>query len=161
MYPCYFDIKSATTDEITAFHHDSDLLGMIYDLDNWYITDAWAEKFRQHVQKILPQAEAGNPLAEYIIGVIYLYGFCYSKQEDYEKNLEYDTLEAIKWLIRSARQGMVVAIDNLLASGDGAIPEVQRLRKICNEIEIEIKQGKVFEPGETWRRAYNLSNQAL
>jgi hypothetical protein len=152
MYPCYCDPALADISEIHAFHLDCEAVGPICDLDQWFLTEEWKAKFEEHLRRLLPIAEQGNPFAQYFVAVIYLFGFRYSSHKECQDNYEKDTVEGTKWLVRAARQGVVVAIDNLITNGKG--PEVERLSKIHFEIQEEIKNGASFPPGETWRRAY-------
>ena len=121
--------------EVKDFQSDCDLLGMICDGNNWYITPEWAECFKKHLKKILPLAEAGDPWAQYNLGSIYTGGYQYSIQEEFESNYEADTLEGSKWLEKAARKGFVVAVDNLVVIGLG--DEAERLREISKKVKQE------------------------
>lgn len=124
-----FDVPT----EVKDFQNDCDALGMLCDLQNWYITEDWAKRFRTHLERILPVAEAGNPWAQYNIGVIYIFGYLHSSQEEFEKHQTANTIQGSKWLERAARQGFVAAVDNLVVVGAGE--EAERLRKISKEVE--------------------------
>ena len=118
--------------EVKELDKDRDELGMMYDLENWYITHEWSEKFKGHLNKLLKLAEAGEPWSQYNVGIIYLLGYLYSSKEEYDKNFEKDALEGSKWLVKAAKQGFIVAVDNLVSIGVG--PEADRLRTISREI---------------------------
>jgi TPR repeat protein len=152
MYPCYFDATAAETSEVVAFRADCEALGVVSEMDNWYVTEEWAGKFSEHLRRLRPLAESGNPLAQYSVAVIYMIGYTHSSLEDRIASYQDDVAKTTDWLVRAARQGMVVAIDNLITHGQG--PEVERLRSIAMEVDAERKSDKVFELGETWRRAY-------
>lgn len=152
MYPYYGNVLESATPELIAFEKDLDDLGMISTLEEWFITEAWAMRFKAHFQKLLVQAEAGNALAQSALGTIYFFGCCYTSREEHKANYDKDIVEMTYWLLRSTRQGVVAAIDLLISMGVG--PEVERLRGIFREVDAEVKQGKRFPLGETWRRAY-------
>jgi hypothetical protein len=59
MNPAELD-NSYETDEIRAYLADCDALGMIGDLEDWYVTEEWAAKFRSHLQKLLILAESAT-----------------------------------------------------------------------------------------------------
>ena len=158
MYPYYCDIEAAETPELTSLREDQDSLGMIYDGTHWYITEAWAEKFRGHFAALLPLAEVGNPLAQYHIAGLLMFGYCYESQRECEQNYSTDMVQMSAWLERAARQGVVAAVDNLITSGVGT--EAERLRKIFAEIAQDRSNGKECPINETWRRAYRISRRA-
>lgn len=106
---------------------------MICDIERWYITPAWAEKFQTHLAKLRPIAIAGDPWAQYAVATIYMGGYLYSSQDGYIANYENDAKELSLWLEKCARQGFVAAVDNLITNGVG--PEAERLRGIAREVE--------------------------
>lgn len=55
--PTEFEIP----DEVHRFQDDCDKLGMLCDMDNWYITDEWAKRFQTHLECLLAVAETDNP----------------------------------------------------------------------------------------------------
>jgi len=95
--------------EVEDFHNDCDNLGMINDMDNWYITTEWQFKFKQHLDKLLVLAELGDPWAQYNVGQLYSGGYIYSDEEEFKENYVSDVTIASKWLEKSARQGFVIA----------------------------------------------------
>lgn len=123
--------------EVTAFNHDCSDLGMICDLEHWYVTPEWAAKFQAHLEKLLPIATAGNPWAQYSVASIYMCGYLYSSQNDYDANYYKDSQAMSLWLEKCARQGFVAAVDNLVVVGVG--PEADRLRRISNEVESQTR----------------------
>ena len=127
--PTQFDVPI----EVNDFQCDRDKLGMICDLDNWYITEEWAKQFQTHLKRLLPLAESGNPWAQYNVGIIYFCGYLYSSQNAYEEHYEEDLIQCSLWLEKAARQGFVVAVDNLVVIGVGE--EADRLRLISNMVE--------------------------
>ena len=155
MYPEYFDRTAAETPEIQASVHDRAALGVVCDLNNWYVTPERAARFRQHLSVLLPLAEAGNPLAQSEVAAIYMLGCCYSSESEFRGNYRSDILAMSDWLARAARQGVTVAVDNLVSIGIG--PEAERLRALALEVEHDHRSGRQFPPGETWRRAYGTS----
>lgn len=155
MYPCHFDVKAAETPEILAFWADCEAVGVVNDLEHWYITPEWAEKFRLHQLTLTPLAESGNPLAQCSIATILLLGYCYSSAEEQLENHDRDSKEMTNWLVRSARQGLVAAVDNLVTCGVGT--EAERLRAITAQLFEETKNGNFYPAGETWRRAYGVA----
>jgi hypothetical protein len=124
----------AVPPEVKAFRNDAERLGMICDLEHWYVTPEWAATFRQHLRSLLPIAVAGNPWAQYSVACIYMGGYVYSCQEECIANHDQDTKEFSLWLERCARQGFAAAVDNLITDGVG--PEAERLRSICKEAEM-------------------------
>lgn len=155
--PSHFKVPA----EVTAFWRDSESLGMICDLDHWYITPDWAKKFQSHLEGILPIAAAGNPWAQYAVACIYMSGYLYSTQDDCIANHEQDAIEFSVWLEKCARQGFVAAVDNLITTGVG--PEAERLREISRTIESQTSAPDdeqyipVVPPGffeRVWQLAY-------
>lgn len=125
MYPCYCDYKSFETPETRAFENDCDLIGdNVINGNDRKITKEWAERFKKHLDKLRPLAEASNPRAQYDVAVIFIIGYCYSSEEEQIHNYPKDVKEMSYWLERSARQGNVIAVDNLISCGVG--PEVER-----------------------------------
>jgi hypothetical protein len=154
MYPHYCDIESAETPETIALREDQIALGALNDDENWYVTEAWAAKFRDHFAALLPLAEAGNPLAQYQIAGLLMLGYRQCSLRECEENYPTEVVQMSSWLERAARQGVVVAVDNLITSGVGA--EAERLRKITAEVERDRANGQQYLIGETWRRAYGM-----
>jgi hypothetical protein len=154
MYPSDRDFKSDETSETIAFWHDTESIEVVNDLGVciWPITKELAIRFQEHLQKIIPIAENGNVLAQYAVAAIYMSGHCYTSSEDQLANADHDLAEMTKWLVKAARQGYMIAVDNLIAAGVG--PEAERVRSIYNELQDQIKNGEKFPIGETYRRAY-------
>jgi hypothetical protein len=154
MYPSDHDFKSHGTSETIAFWHDTESIEVVNDLGVciWPITKELAIRFQEHLQKIIPIAENGNVLAQYAVAAIYMSGCCYTSSEDQLANADNDLAEMTKWLVKAARQGYMIAVDNLIAAGVG--PEAERVRSIYNELQYQIKNGEKFPIGETYRRAY-------
>ena len=155
--PSYFEIPA----EVTAFWRDSENFGMICDLDHWYVTPEWAKKFQAHLASIQPIAAAGNPWAQYSVASIFMAGYLHCAQDDCIANHDKDSKELSLWLEKCARQGFVVAVDNLITNGVGS--EAERLRRISREVESEFfiphnEQGMpVFPPSfceKVWKIAY-------
>ena len=142
--------------EVTEFRTDLETLGMVSDEDNWYVTEAWAEKFTGHLRRLAPLAEKGHVLAQYSVAVIYMFGLCYSNRNIAEESYQKDCLAMSQWLEHAAKQGYMIAVDNLVSVGVGA--EAERLRLIVREVILDKESGKTFLPGETWRRAYGSNN---
>ncbi len=154
MYPSDRDFKSDETSETLAFWCDTESLEVvnISGIWIWPITEELAIKFRDHLQKLIPVAENGNVLAQYAVAAIYMAGYCYTSSEDQLANAEHDLAEMTKWLVRAARQGYLIAVDNLISGGVG--PEAERVRSIYNEVQEQGKNGQNLPNGETYRRAY-------
>ncbi|MCF6194363.1 MAG: hypothetical protein L3J46_08545, partial [Kangiellaceae bacterium] len=114
--------------EVELLQNDTDALGMVNDSDNWYVTEEWVQKFRNHLKVILPLAENGDPVAQYNVATIYLCGYLYSSEEKAIKAYEADAIVMSKWFERAARSGYVVAIDNLISTGVG--DEAERLKRL-------------------------------
>ncbi|MDO9214703.1 MAG: hypothetical protein Q7U23_12825 [Methylococcales bacterium] len=127
--PTEFEIP----DEVHRFQDDCDKLGMLCDMDNWYITDEWAKRFQTHLECLLAVAEAGNPWAQYNVGSLYIHGYLYSSAKAYEEHYEEDVIQGSLWLEKAARQGFIAAVDNLVVIGLGE--EANRLRLISNMVE--------------------------
>jgi hypothetical protein len=51
MYPYYGNVLESVTPEYIAFEKHLDDLGMICTLEEWFITEAWAMRFKTHLQK--------------------------------------------------------------------------------------------------------------
>lgn len=152
-YPSDLDFNSDETIETKAFWSDIDLLGPVSNSEDWHVTDEWATKFQLHLERLLPLAERGNVLAQYAVAAIYMLGCRYSTSEEHLANSEHDLVEMTKWLVRAARQGYLVAVDNLISAGYGS--EAERVRSIYREIQEEIGKEHVPYPvGEVMRRAY-------
>lgn len=122
-------------DEVREFQKDCYSLGMINDLENWYVTQELSNKFKGHCEKLLKLAESGEPWAQYNLGRIYLSGYLYSSMEEFQRYYEKDVITGSKWLEKAARQGFVAAVDNLVVVGVGS--EADRLRKISTKVEKE------------------------
>jgi hypothetical protein len=155
-YPSDSQFESDETVEIVAFWRDLDSVGPINDCSGrWLISEEWAAKFRMHLQTLMPLAERGNVWAQYGVASICMLGCRYTSNEEQMANCEHDLAEMTRWLVRAARQGCAIALDNLISAGYGA--EAERVRSICHEIEAEKKAGKLFPEGEVMRRAYGVA----
>lgn len=154
MYPSDHDFKSDETSETLAFWRDTESLEVVNvsGIWIWPITEELAIKFQEHLQKLIPIAENGNVLAQYAVAAIYMLGYCYTSSEDQLANADHDLAEMTKWLVRAARQGYLIAVDNLIAAGVG--PEAERVRSIYHDVQEQRKNGQNPPIGETCRRAY-------
>lgn len=152
MYPSDDNFEVDVPPEVSRFRSDEETLGVVNDMENWYVTAEWAEKFNAHLTSLLPLAEQGNVLAQYSVAVIYMTGLHYSSLADRDVNAENDYIQMSLWLARAAKQGYMCAIDNLGAIGVGE--EAERIRTIIREVFKEMEEGQTFPRGETWRRAY-------
>ncbi len=152
-YPSDSQFEADKTAEIIAFWNDLSLAGPVNDpAGNWLITEEWVTKFQQHLQTLTPLAERGNVWAQYGVASIYMLGGCYRTSEEQMANVQHDLTEMTNWLVRAARQGCAIALDNLISGGYG--PEAVRVRSIYQEVEEERRKGVVFPDGEVMRRAY-------
>ncbi len=159
MYPSDNKFEVSLTPEVAAFRRDTESLGMVNDLENWYVTESWVEKFQEHLRQLLPLAEGGNVLAQYSVAVIHMCGYLYSSEEEFEANwFSVDGIEATKWWVLAARQGYMCALDNLGSTGVG--PDADLVRAVHTKIAEEIKEGKSFPPGETWRRVFGNADES-
>lgn len=116
--------------EVTAFESDLNELGLVCDGEHWYVTEAWAEKFRQHFDKILPLAQAGDVAAQYALANIYNFGVLYASEEAYLATGLDDMKKMVHWLKLVAATGHVGALDNLLCVPKGISEEVDRLKAL-------------------------------
>ncbi|MGZ8248066.1 MAG: hypothetical protein ACXWUF_08525 [Methylomagnum sp.] len=146
MNPAELD-DSYETDEIRAYLADCHELGMVNDLERWYVTEEWAAKFRSHRQKLLILAKPGNPWAQCHVAGLYVLGSCYTSYAEFEKNYERDAVEMTNWLVRAARQGIVMALDPLVMVGVG--PEAERVRAIFNELYEQVPDKRCLPLRET------------
>ena len=119
--------------EVADYRKYCDSVGLICDLNGWYVSVEKAAKFRVHLNKMLPMAEAGNPHAQYSVACIYMLGQIYDQEENYIKNYESDANQMSYWLEKAARQGFVIAVDNLVVVGKGE--EADRLRAIAQDVK--------------------------
>jgi hypothetical protein len=153
--------------EVIDFQKDRDSLGVICDLDNWYITPEWSHKFMEHFKKLEILADSGEPWSQYNLGSIYLCGYLYSSEEKFEKNYELDLIAASKWLEKAAKQGFVAAVDNLVGMGVGS--ESERLREITRIVENEHPEFTHWDNNKiptilpalfetVWQRAYGKNS---
>lgn len=152
MYPTDDNFEVNVPPEVSNFRSDFESLGVVNDLDNWYVTGQWAEKFEAHFNDLLPLAEQGHVLAQYSLAIIHMMGLRYSSIELAKANYSQDISQMSQWLELAAKQGYMGAIDILGAMGVGE--EAERLRGIIVEIFQEKENGATFPLGETWRRAY-------
>ena len=121
--------------EVKEYQSDCEALGMIQDLEKWYVTPEWSQKFKKHWEALLNLAEAGEPWAQYNLGSMYFGGYLYSSRDDYEENYESDVMTGSYWLEKCAKQGFVAAVDTLVVVGVG--DEAERLREIYRKVEKE------------------------
>lgn len=154
MNPAELD-DSYETEEIRAFWADCDAVGVVNDLEHWYVTEEWAAKFRSHLQTLLILAESGNPWAQSYVAGIYMVGYCYTSYAEFERNYERDAAEMSNWLVRVSRQGIVIAVDNLITTGVG--PEAERVRGIWREMCGRAPDKDRVSIREAWRRAYGVA----
>lgn len=153
MYPDDLLFETRLTDAVAAFRCDADSLGVVNDLDNWYVTEDWAGKFQEHRRQLLPLAENGNVLAQYSMAAIHMIGYCYSSESAFAaKWLSVEVVEATKWLLLAARQGHMCAVDNLGSIGVGI--EADLVRATWAEVNAERQAGKVLALGETGMRLF-------
>jgi len=151
--------------EVKEFLTDTEKLGVIQDLENWYVTPEWCEKFQQHRAKLQELAEGGEPWSQYHLGNMFFSGYLYSSAEEFEKNYLADVERGSQYLVMAAGQGFVAAVDNLVVTGIG--PASDRLRAITREVQkehpefiqkwsqnesIPVVLPSLFE--EVWERAY-------
>ena len=154
--PSRFEIPA----EVAEFRRDTEALGMIGDLDRWYVTPEWANRFQAHLAKILPIAQAGNPWAQYSVASLYMCGYLYSTRDDRMANHDKDAEVFSLWLEKCARQGFVAAVDNLITDGVGV--EADRLRRICRAVESQSfiphdEQGIPVYPPSICERVWQLA----
>lgn len=151
--------------EVEEFLKDSEELGVVQDLENWYVTPEWSQKFEMHLEQLKRLADSGEPWSQYHLGNMYFIGYLHSSSEDFEKNYMDEIERGSKYLEMAARQGFVAAVDNLVGMGVG--PESDRLREIARKVREEHpefiqKWSKderlpVIMPSfyeEVWERAY-------
>lgn len=138
--------------EVESYRSDLEALGVVNDLENWYVTSEWADKFNAHYHSLLPLAEQGNVLAQYSLAVILLTGTRYTSREIAEAHHSQDLIQMSRWLEMASRAGYMGAIEILVGVGVGE--EAERLRRIMTGILQEKESGATFPAGETWRRAY-------
>ena len=134
--------------EVELFQEDTNRLGQVNDGKNWYVTEEWVEKFKAHLNNMLPLAEKGDPVAQYNVAVVYMCGYLHASEQSSIKAHKSDMVEMSKWLERAARGGVITAIDNLISVGVG--DESTRLRKIYNENKSKLENGP--PPSESWER---------
>lgn len=121
--------------EVDEFLNDSERLGAIQDLDNWYVTEDWCNKFKKHRDKLQQLADDGEPWSQYHLGNMYFSGYLHSSAEEFERSYFADVERGSQYLEMAARQGFVAAVDNLVGMGIGS--ESDRLREITKEVEKE------------------------
>ena len=153
-------------EEVKEFHRDSEKLGMLQDNDHWYVTPKWVACFENHKNKIQILALNGDPWAQYNLGNIYFSGCLYSSLEEFQKHYEKDALVGSEWLEKAARQGFVVAVDNLAVLGTSK--EAEKIREIAKEVEknhpefiqksenTQVRLPSFFE--EVWKIAYGRNS---
>ena len=127
--------KFKIPNEVNDYLADCITLGMIQDLEHWYVTSKWTARFKEHSKKLLKLAETGEPWAQYHLGNMYFSGYFHSSREDFENHYESDVKIGSQWLEKAARQGFVAAVDNLVVVGVGS--EADRLREISRIVEKE------------------------
>jgi hypothetical protein len=132
--------------EVKSFLNDTEKLGAVNDGENWFVTEEWANIFRNHLSKLLPLAEAGEPQAQYQVAAIYLCSYIYSNEEQAIKNHKSDSVKMSYWFEQAAKNGIVQAIDNLIVSGVGS--EAERLRSIYKKYKDVYPLNKA--PSDEW-----------
>lgn len=135
-------------DCVTLFERDSDAHYAGQDPTAWYGTAASARKFREHVENMLPFAEAGDPSAQYAVALAYWVLLVYETEEEAMERHPNDAPIYTRWLELAARQGHIGALDNLLGVGVG--PEAERLRALHKVTFGE--NGAASPPTDAWRQ---------
>jgi hypothetical protein len=121
--------------EVKKYLSDTEGLGMIQDLNNWFVTPKWCQKFKQHRINLHKLAMEGEPWSQYHLGNMYFNGYLYSSAKECEENYQADIELGSHFLEMAARQGFVAAVDNLVVCGTGE--ESDRLREITKDVENE------------------------
>lgn len=129
--PDEFEIPEAVKEYLS----DAEDLGMVQDLENWYVTKDWCQKFKRHQEQLQRLAELGEPWSQYHLGNMLFTGYLYSSEEEFEKNYVADVEKGSQYLEMAARQGFVAAVDNLVVTGIG--PESERLRELTRKVQKE------------------------
>jgi len=123
--------------------------------NKWPITKEWAEKFKIHRDRMLPLAENGDALAQYRIANIYMLGYLYDSELKAREHYQEDAIILTKWLILSAKQGVIAALDNLLSNGVGA--EAEKIQEIARSMWSET-EGDTSSFNKIMELAYGKGN---
>lgn len=138
----------STAKEVQDLYEDLERFGPVNDGENWFVTKAWANKFKHHLQKLLPLAEQGDALAQCEVANIYYVGYLHPSEDEALNCYQSDIETATTWWLKSIHGGVYSALDALMVSGVGA--ETDRLRKIYKENLQEFTQGS--PPSEDWEK---------
>lgn len=95
------------------------------------IKDAMTHSLKEYFDQVLAVAKAGEPMAQYAIGLFYFWGDMlvgiqkpYGK--DYDRIKQENAEEAIKWFRLSAEQGCIPAFRNAFNGVRGGINDVKK-----------------------------------
>ena len=133
-------------EEVKAFQADCEALGVISDGESWNVSEEAAGRFQDHLNKMLPLAEDGNPWAQYNVAVVFMNGYLQTSLGSVKENYQKDCEKMSYWLEKAAKKGFFAAVDNLVTSGVGE--ESERLRNIFREVEARTEV--------PWSEEYNL-----
>ncbi len=95
------------------------------------IKNAMTKTLKESFDSVLSMAKAGEPMAQYAIGLFYFWGdmllnFQKPSQADFAKCERENALEALTWFRRSAEQGCIPAFRNAFNSVRGGVNGVPK-----------------------------------
>jgi len=113
LYDKYIPAHLPVTPEVQAVEDDFNAITEAFDGKNCPLNTACTIKFKKHRNNLLPLAENGDALAQYKLGIIYWLGYLHESEAKAIEHHQEDLVNSTKWLILAAKQGVIVALDNL------------------------------------------------
>ena len=132
MLRMYEEADFPVSDDVKAFRRDCDGASESRAVEDGYVSPEWVSVFEKHKEVLKPMAQAGDMYSQYSIAVIYMLNLLHSDMESARVVHEEDAKECTRWLLMSAKQGFLAALDNLLSVGVG--PEADRVRALSKTI---------------------------
>ena len=96
------------------------------EAQEWPASKETVSRYKRHLEKLKPIADAGNDLAKYAIASIYHLELIYPDEATLEQRYSEDRATMTQLLFQCAENGMVIAFDNRVTSGVGEIADSAR-----------------------------------
>ncbi len=112
--------------ELLDYWADAEDWSRSHDPDDWPVSEEIAKMFEGHIDRLRPNADAGNDFARYAIASIYHLELIYPDDKTRQERFSEDRVTMTKLLCQCAENGLGVAFDNLVVSGVGEIGDFAR-----------------------------------
>ena len=112
--------------ELHDFWADWETWGKAHNPEDWPVSTDAAAMFERHLKCLQSVADSGDDNARYAISSIYLLNLIYSDVSTRAERYDRDRSTMTELLYQCARNGMVVAFDNLVTSGVGEMAKSAR-----------------------------------